>query len=1304
MRSTGQVILLAGACLLLTALALVKTEVGQLDYASTSMYLNFNVDGVLTQTFQGVMQDVNNNFLVSLGGSMIVRFAAGSTSASLFAGLGASSSNGVQATAASMTNVVSLAGDTVGNVYLSDQGRHCIRRIGTDGVINTFAGTCGTSGSAIDSVAATSSTLNTPRNIFYHTQTNNLYIADSANHRIRMVSVSTNIITTVMGTTQGDSINVAATSAQINTPSDVWVDASGAMVVADNTNYRLVRATSPSAIVTRFAGVGGSSSTVSYPSGIAATSAQVGAVTAVTGDTSGNVYFLGGNTGVLFRRTSGGTVFSYPFNFGVNGVIDNSVMAPFIFFFSNRIILSADNKLTISCTGASGLGGYMAQIVPNYDSNSIISVIAGYAASSTRTIPATSMMFRSLSSVWANTNGELYIVDATALVIVKSSSGVVTSVAGTRGSYSLPPTDTATALTSRLPNSMWAIVGDTSGNLYFSHGTGVSRISSSGILSVVAGTTSTTSCANNWAYSGAATSTNLCATRGVALSTSGLLYFSDDAFVIRRLVLSSGILSTIVGGGVKATSSSPVGYVATVYGLWLDAPRSFLYATDELHVVRRINLADGNPNSTVTVYAGQLGVTSNAGNNLPATSSGLNAPRGLCGSTTGDIYITQNGQFYNRVVFASSQVMQYYVGTGSSGEGGENTAPLSTPLLASLGCTIDAARDTLYYGQTGSSTSSVRSSSPLAVETVSTSTPSRSPTRNPTATPSTTPSCAPTRLPTVIPTELPTMSPSMSPSAAPSMSPSQPPTLTPSSLPTTSPTVSPSITPTISPSRLPTVSPTAVPSTSPSISPSQLPTISPTEFPSVTPSIAPSQLPSVTPTLLPSASPSISPSLCPTVIPTPLPSVLPTVMPSAMPTITPSISPSQLPTVTPSDSPSVTPSISPSQFPTVIPTPVPSVFPTVIPSAMPSVTPSISPSQLPTVTPSDSPSVTPSISPSATPSVSPSQVPTPTPTVEPSQLPSVVPTVSPSCVPTVSPTQTPSVVPSVAPSQVPSITPTQVPSVAPTRIPTVNPSVAPSTSPSLAPTMRPSEAPSVSPTVRTFSSVRFESTFAFKSNTNGKSSDGQHLTASSKLRTRALVPYELSVADQQAIVQTQAEYLETDPSNIVYMSAQEDDVELIIYAKTLVTLHLVDYPELNDNATQLAQEAKAVLTEAVQEGTFVAALVTKAAELNSTSFSSSIITVVLFSDPVVFPAPDYSDDEGLSVGQVVGLVVGCIVGTLLLMLGTYAVFAWFASRKSVTDQQEKRSSGGIGESGSSVQHDEELHSEAEEDYEEHPGV
>lgn len=94
-------------------------------------------------------------------------------------------------------------------------------------------------------------------------------------------------------------------------------------------------------------------------------------------------------------------------------------------------------------------------------------------------------------------------------------------------------------------------------------------------------------------------------------------------------------------------------------------------------------------------------------------------------------------------------------------------------------------------------------------------------------------------------------------------------------------------------------------------------------------------------------------------------------------------------------------------------------------------------------------------------------------------------------------------------------------------------------------------------------------------------------------------------------------------------------------------------------------------------GSFVAALETKAAEMNSTSFSTAIITVVLFSDPTVTPAPKYQDgdgNEGLSVGAVVGVVVGSIVGAwLLVLLCVYCVCPVIARRKSahVTPTHDK---------------------------------
>ena len=57
----------------------------------------------------------------------------------------------------------------------------------------------------------------------------NVYIADAGNNRIRKVTVSTGIISTIAGTDAGSysGDNGAATSATLNSPRGVAVDASG---------------------------------------------------------------------------------------------------------------------------------------------------------------------------------------------------------------------------------------------------------------------------------------------------------------------------------------------------------------------------------------------------------------------------------------------------------------------------------------------------------------------------------------------------------------------------------------------------------------------------------------------------------------------------------------------------------------------------------------------------------------------------------------------------------------------------------------------------------------------------------------------------------------------------------------------------------------------------------------------------------------------------------------------------------------------------------------------------------------------
>jgi hypothetical protein len=84
-------------------------------------------------------------------------------------------------------------------VYIADQWNHRIRKVTVStGIITTFAGT-GSATFSGDGGAATSAALKYPHGVCLDS-TGNVYIADYSNHRIRKVTVSTGIITTIAGT------------------------------------------------------------------------------------------------------------------------------------------------------------------------------------------------------------------------------------------------------------------------------------------------------------------------------------------------------------------------------------------------------------------------------------------------------------------------------------------------------------------------------------------------------------------------------------------------------------------------------------------------------------------------------------------------------------------------------------------------------------------------------------------------------------------------------------------------------------------------------------------------------------------------------------------------------------------------------------------------------------------------------------------------------------------------------------------------------------------------------------------------
>ncbi len=167
---------------------------------------------------------------------------------------GFSGDNG-PATAAQVYGPLGIAVDSAGNIYFADRFNDRLRKINTAGVITTIAGT-GTGGYNGDDIAATTAQLNDPFGVAVD-NAGNVYVAEHSNHRVRKIS-SMGIITTVAGTgTSGyNGDGIAATAAQLNEPRGVAVDKFGHLFIADQANNRVRQVTLSTGIISTIAGSG----------------------------------------------------------------------------------------------------------------------------------------------------------------------------------------------------------------------------------------------------------------------------------------------------------------------------------------------------------------------------------------------------------------------------------------------------------------------------------------------------------------------------------------------------------------------------------------------------------------------------------------------------------------------------------------------------------------------------------------------------------------------------------------------------------------------------------------------------------------------------------------------------------------------------------------------------------------------------------------------------------------------------------------------------------------------------------------
>lgn len=188
--------------------------------------------------------DANGNLFLADERNHRVRRVSLTGTITTIAGTGSAgySGDGGPAIQARLNSPRGLSFDRFGNLLIADSANHVVRRVAVNGVMTTFAGN-NFNGFRGDGGPATTAMLDTPSAVLADPNTNDVYIADTRNHRVRRVS-SSGLISTYAGSAAGAGFTGdgnMAVFAQLSQPAALAFDAAGLLYVADSGNNRIRR-------------------------------------------------------------------------------------------------------------------------------------------------------------------------------------------------------------------------------------------------------------------------------------------------------------------------------------------------------------------------------------------------------------------------------------------------------------------------------------------------------------------------------------------------------------------------------------------------------------------------------------------------------------------------------------------------------------------------------------------------------------------------------------------------------------------------------------------------------------------------------------------------------------------------------------------------------------------------------------------------------------------------------------------------------------------------------------------------------
>ncbi len=302
----------------------------------------------------GIAFDSQGDMYIADAVNNVVRKVSGGT-INTFAGTGTAGYSGDKgpATAAELNNPEGVAVDSTGNVYIADSANNVIRVVSTSGTITTFAGN-NIAGYEGDTGPANQAELNVPCGIAIDSS-NNVYIADSDNNVIRIVT--NNVINTV-----------GLTGAYLNHPDGVAVDAAGDIFVADTDNERVVEFAAVTYNYSLIAGNGNPG--YSGDSG-PAQNAELQDPKGVAVDAQGYVYIADTINGRIRKVGLDGTITTVAGNGIPNYAGDGGYATSAELYFPDGIAIDPSGNLYVIDTDNSAIRG-LQLLAPAVETNGVV--------------------------------------------------------------------------------------------------------------------------------------------------------------------------------------------------------------------------------------------------------------------------------------------------------------------------------------------------------------------------------------------------------------------------------------------------------------------------------------------------------------------------------------------------------------------------------------------------------------------------------------------------------------------------------------------------------------------------------------------------------------------------------------------------------------------------------------------------------------------------------------------------------------------------------------------------------------------